>query len=89
MIATKFGFDTDLKKWRTQRGANSCSGHIKPAADACLKRLKIDWGVLFHQRRVDSNVPIEFVAGAVNNLIDEGKVKKFGPAIGWKRTSAV
>lgn len=76
VIATKFGFaiDRDGK----QAGLNSQPKHIKEVAEASLKRLKVDAIDLFYQHRVDPNVPIEEVAGAVKELIREGKVKHFG-----------
>jgi aryl-alcohol dehydrogenase-like predicted oxidoreductase len=76
MIATKFGFrfGDDGK----QVGTDSRSEHIKKVADASLKRLKTDRIDLFYQHRVDPNVPIEDVAGAVKDLIQLGKVKHFG-----------
>src|SRR5271155_4945539 len=77
VIATKFGFkfDPDTKK---QAGLDSRPEHIEQVAEASLKRLKTDVIDLFYQHRVDPNVPIEDVAGAVNDLIMEGKVKRFG-----------
>jgi aryl-alcohol dehydrogenase-like predicted oxidoreductase len=80
VIATKFGFDTRVDP-RGTKGApalNSHPGHIKEVAEASLKRLKIDAIDLFYQHRVDPDVPIEDVAGAVKDLIQEGKVKHFG-----------
>jgi aryl-alcohol dehydrogenase-like predicted oxidoreductase len=77
VIATKFGFDIDPVT-RQQRGLNSQPAHIKAVAEASLKRLKTDTIDLFYQHRVDPNVPIEDVAGAVKDLIREGKVKHFG-----------
>jgi aryl-alcohol dehydrogenase-like predicted oxidoreductase len=77
VIATKFGFDIDPKTGK-QQGLNSRPEHIKQAADASLKRLNTDVIDLFYQHRVDPNVPIEDVAGAVKDLIREGKVKHFG-----------
>ncbi len=77
VIATKFGFDIDPKTAK-QRGLNSRPEHIKQVAEASLKRLKTDVIDLFYQHRVDPNVPIEDVAGAVKDLIREGKVKHFG-----------
>jgi aryl-alcohol dehydrogenase-like predicted oxidoreductase len=77
VIATKFGFDLDPKTG-AQRGLNSRPAHIKQAAEASLKRLKTDVIDLFYQHRVDPNVPIEDVAGAVKDLIQDGKVKHFG-----------
>src|SRR5260221_14165933 len=77
VIATKFGIDLDLNTG-AQRGLNSRPEHIKQVAEASLKRLKVDAIDLFYQHRVDTNVPIEDVAGAVKDLIKEGKVKHFG-----------
>jgi aryl-alcohol dehydrogenase-like predicted oxidoreductase len=77
VIATKFGFDIDpLTKER--KGFNSRPEHIKQVAEACLKRLRTDVIDLFYQHRVDPNVPIEEVAGAVKDLIAAGKVRHFG-----------
>jgi aryl-alcohol dehydrogenase-like predicted oxidoreductase len=76
VIATKFGFHIDANG--RQAGLNSRPEHIKAVADASLKRLKIDAIDLFYQHRVDPNVPIEDVAGAVKELIQAGKVKHFG-----------
>lgn len=78
VIASKFGFDIDLKTGERGGGTNSRPEHIKRVADACLKRLKTDHIDLFYQHRVDPNVPIEDVAGAVKELIAQGKVKHFG-----------
>ena len=78
MIATKFGFDIDLETGARRGGTNSRPEHIKAVADACLKRLRTDHIDLFYQHRVDQDVPIEDVAGAVKELIAEGKVKHFG-----------
>ena len=75
VIATKFGFKFDAGK---QNGLDSRPGHIKEVAEASLKRLKVDVIDLFYQHRVDPDVPIEDVAGAVKDLIQEGKVKHFG-----------
>jgi aryl-alcohol dehydrogenase-like predicted oxidoreductase len=72
-IATKFGFDLTEKG-----GLNSRPNHIKWMVDGCLKRLRTDHIDLFYQHRVDPNVPIEEVAGAVKELIDAGKVLHFG-----------
>jgi aryl-alcohol dehydrogenase-like predicted oxidoreductase len=77
VIATKFGFDLDPNTG-AQRGLNSRPEHIKQVAEASLKRLKTDVIDLFYQHRVDPNVPIEEVAGAVKELIQKGKVKHFG-----------
>jgi aryl-alcohol dehydrogenase-like predicted oxidoreductase len=77
VIATKFGFDVDPNTGQ-QRGLNSRPAHIKEVAAASLKRLKTDVIDLFYQHRVDPDVPIEDVAGAVKDLIREGKVRHFG-----------
>jgi aryl-alcohol dehydrogenase-like predicted oxidoreductase len=77
VIATKFGFDIDPKTGQ-QRGLNSRPEHIKEVAAASLKRLRTDVIDLFYQHRVDPDVPIEDVAGAVKDLIREGKVRHFG-----------
>ncbi len=76
-IATKFGFKLDPKTGK-QSGLDSRPEHIKQVAEASLKRLNIDAIDLFYQHRVDPDVPIEDVAGAVKELIWEGKVKHFG-----------
>ncbi|KOF18523.1 aldehyde oxidase [Ensifer adhaerens] len=78
VITTKFGFDIDLATGERRGGTNSRPEHIKAVAEACLKRLKTDRIDLFYQHRVDPAVPIEDVAGAVKDLITEGKVKHFG-----------
>jgi aryl-alcohol dehydrogenase-like predicted oxidoreductase len=78
VIATKFGWEAnpaDGGKWNT---LNSRPEHIQKVAEASLKRLKVDAIDLFYQHRVDLNVPIEEVAGAVKQLIQQGKVKHFG-----------
>jgi aryl-alcohol dehydrogenase-like predicted oxidoreductase len=75
VIATKFGFKIENGK---QAGLDSRPAHIKEVAEASLKRLKTDVIDLFYQHRVDPEVPIEDVAGAVKELIAEGKVKHFG-----------
>jgi aryl-alcohol dehydrogenase-like predicted oxidoreductase len=77
VIATKFGFKLDLNTGK-QAGLDSRPEHIKEVAEASLKRLKTNVIDLFYQHRVDSNVPIEDVAGAVKDLIQQGKVKHFG-----------
>ena len=79
VIATKFGFDIEeaIKAGRPA-GTNSRPDHIREVADASLKRLGIDVIDLFYQHRVDPNVPIEDVAGAVGDLVKAGKVKYFG-----------
>ncbi|HLJ40848.1 MAG TPA: aldo/keto reductase [Candidatus Acidoferrales bacterium] len=76
-IATKFGFKIE-RNTGEQAGLDSRPEHIKEVAEASLKRLKTDVIDLFYQHRVDPNVPIEDVAGAVKKLIQEGKVKHFG-----------
>jgi aryl-alcohol dehydrogenase-like predicted oxidoreductase len=76
VIATKFGFHFDANG--KQAGLNSRPEHIKQVAEASLKRLRVDSIDLFYQHRVDPDVPIEDVAGAVKDLIREGKVKHFG-----------
>ena len=78
VIATKFGFDIDLATGERRGGTNSKPEHIKRVADACLKRLRTDRIDLFYQHRVDPDVPIEDAAGAVKELIAQGKVKHFG-----------
>lgn len=78
VIATKFGLEAgagDTNRWNQ---LNSRPEHIKAVAEASLRRLKVDAIDLFYQHRVDPNVPIEDVAGAVKDLISEGKVKHFG-----------
>jgi len=75
VIATKFGFSFEPGG---QRGLDSRPAHIKEVAEASLKRLKTETIDLFYQHRVDPNVPIEDVAGAVKDLIREGKVRHFG-----------
>ncbi|QNK02208.1 aldo/keto reductase [Dyella telluris] len=77
VIATKFGFDIDPATGKNN-GLTSRPEHIKAVADASLKRLGIDTIDLLYQHRVDPNVPIEEVAGAVKDLIAEGKVRYFG-----------
>jgi len=76
VIATKFGFKIGSKG--EQAGLDSRPAHIKEVAEASLKRLRTDVIDLFYQHRVDPDVPIEDVAGAVKDLIQEGKVKHFG-----------
>jgi aryl-alcohol dehydrogenase-like predicted oxidoreductase len=78
VIATKFGFDIDLATGARHGGTNSRPERIKLVAEACLKRLKTDRIDLFYQHRVDPEVPIEDVAGAIKDLIAAGKVKHFG-----------
>ena len=78
VIATKFGFDFEPGVEAGQGGMNSRPEHIKEVAEASLKRLRTDTIDLLYQHRVDPDVPIEDVAGAVKELIEEGKVKHFG-----------
>ena len=79
VIATKFGFDLSGSDNRPgAAGLNSQPAHIKQAVEGSLKRLKVDVIDLLYQHRVDPNVPIEDVAGAVKELIQQGKVKHFG-----------
>jgi len=78
VIATKFGFAPDPNGGPRWSALNSRPEHIKEAAEGSLKRLKTDVIDLFYQHRVDPNVPIEDVAGAVKELIQQGKVKYFG-----------
>jgi len=81
VIATKFGFNTEFDPRQPKEGVemlNSRPEHIKEVAEASLKRLRTDVIDLFYQHRVDPNVPIEDVAGAVKDLIQAGKVKHFG-----------
>src|SRR5579884_3124765 len=78
VIATKFGWEPnpgDTNRWSA---LNSRPEHIKQVAEGCLKRLQVEALDLFYQHRVDPNVPIEDVAGAVRDLIQQGKVKHFG-----------
>ena len=77
-IATKFGFKPDPKGGPGWSGLDSRPEHVKEVAEASLKRLRIEAIDLFYQHRVDADVPIEDVAGAVKDLIREGKVKHFG-----------
>src|SRR5438270_1379120 len=82
VIATKFGFDLspnfDVRGVKGPAGVNSRPEHIKQAVEGSLKRLKVETIDLLYQHRVDPNVPIEDVAGAVKELIQAGKVKHFG-----------
>jgi aryl-alcohol dehydrogenase-like predicted oxidoreductase len=90
VIATKFGFDLDPKHdprgMKGRPGLNSRPEHIKEAAEGSLKRLQVEAIDLFYQHRVDPDVPIEDVAGAVKELIREGKVKHFGLSEAGART---
>ena len=83
VIATKFGFKIDQG---AQRGVDSRPEHIKQVAEGSLKRLRVDAIDLFYQHRVDPAVPIEDVAGAVKELIQEGKVRHFGLSEAGART---
>ena len=85
VIATKFGFKIDPATGK-QAGLDSRPEHIKEVADAWLKRLKTNVIDLFYQHRVDPDVPIEDVAGAVKELIQQGKVKHFGLSEAGVRT---
>jgi len=78
VIATKFGFKPDPGGAPRWSGLDSRPEHVKAVAEASLKRLKVDAIDLFYQHRVDPDVPIEEVAGAVKDLIQEGKVRHFG-----------
>lgn len=78
VIATKFGFAPDPNGGPGWTALNSRPEHVKEVAEVSLKRLKTDVIDLFYQHRVDPNVPIEDVAGAVKDLIEQGKVKHFG-----------
>jgi len=86
VIATKFGFDIDLETGMRGGGVNSRPEHVKAVAEAALKRLRTDVIDLFYQHRVDPQVPIEDVAGAVGDLIREGKVRHFGLSEAGART---
>jgi aryl-alcohol dehydrogenase-like predicted oxidoreductase len=90
VIATKFGFDLDPKLdprgMKGRPGLNSRPEHIKEAALGSLKRLQVEAIDLYYQHRVDPDVPIEDVAGAVKELIQEGKVKHFGLSEAGART---
>ena len=90
VIATKFGFDLDPKLdprgMKGRPGLNSRPEQIKEAAEGSLKRLQVEAIDLFYQHRVDPDVPIEDVAGAVKELIQEGKVKHFGLSEAGART---
>jgi aryl-alcohol dehydrogenase-like predicted oxidoreductase len=78
VVATKFGFDLHPTTRERSGGLNSRPEHIKAVADQSLQRLRLETIDLFYQHRVDPNVPIEDVAGAVKDLIAQGKVKHFG-----------
>jgi aryl-alcohol dehydrogenase-like predicted oxidoreductase len=78
VIATKFGWDIDPETGERRGGLNSRPEHIRQVAEASARRLNVEAIDLFYQHRVDPNVPIEDVAGAIKDLIREGKVKHFG-----------
>jgi aryl-alcohol dehydrogenase-like predicted oxidoreductase len=90
VIATKFGFDVspnlDPRGMKGPPGLNSRPAHIKQVAEASLKRLRVDAIDLFYQHRVDPDVPMEEVAGAVKELIQQGKVRHFGLSEASART---
>ena len=89
VIATKFGFDLSGSDKRPgAAGFSSQPEHIKQAVEGSLKRLKVDIIDLLYQHRVDPNVPIEEVAGAVKELIQQGKVKHFGMSEAARKPSA-
>jgi aryl-alcohol dehydrogenase-like predicted oxidoreductase len=78
VIATKFGFKHGVNGPTTADGLDSRPEHIKKAVEGSLKRLRLDTIDLYYQHRLDPNVPVEEVAGAIKDLIQEGKVKNFG-----------
>ena len=78
VIATKFGWDVDAATGAHHGGVNSKPDHIKAAVEGSLRRLKIEYIDLLYQHRVDPEVPMEDVAGAVKELIEQGKVRFFG-----------
>jgi len=86
VIATKFGHNLDLVTGVNLGGENSQPEHIKQAVEGSLKRLRVDCIDLYYQHRVDPDVPIEEVAGAVKDLIQAGKVKRFGLSEASART---
>lgn len=86
VIATKFGWEANPKDDGKWSALNSKPEHIKEVAEASIKRLKVDAIDLFYQHRVDADVPIEDVAGAVKGLIQQGKVKHFGMSEAGART---
>src|SRR5881628_885101 len=86
VIATKFGFKLDPNGGPKWVGLDSRPQHIRQVAEASLKRLKVDAIDLFYQHRVDPDVPIEDVAGAVKELIGQGKVEHFGLSEASART---
>jgi aryl-alcohol dehydrogenase-like predicted oxidoreductase len=86
VIATKFGFKLDPSGGPRWVGLDSRPEHIKEVAEASLRRLRVDALDLFYQHRVDPDVPIEDVAGAVKELIQQGKVKHFGLSVAAAKT---
>ena len=78
VVASKFGWDIDLETGERRRGLNSRPAHIKQAVEGMLRRLRTDRIDLLYQHRVDPQVPIEDVAGAVRDLMKEGKVLHWG-----------
>lgn len=86
VIATKFGFKLDPAAERGWAGVDSRPAHIRAVAEASLRRLKVEAIDLFYQHRVDPDVPIEDVAGTVQELIRQGKVKHFGLSEASART---
>jgi aryl-alcohol dehydrogenase-like predicted oxidoreductase len=86
VIVTKFGWDIDPETGERHEGLNSRPVHIKAATGGMLRRLRIDRIDLLYQHRVDPDVPIEHVAGAVKELIQQGKVKHFGLSEAAART---
>jgi aryl-alcohol dehydrogenase-like predicted oxidoreductase len=91
VIATKFGFsfDGDARSWRLTDSLDSRPEHIRAAVEGCLRRLRTDRIDLLYQHRVDPAVPIEDVAGAVRDLIAEGKVLHFGLSEAARRPCGV
>jgi len=86
VVATKFGFDVDPETGQNRGGLNSRPDYIKRMAEGSLRRLRLETIDLYYQHRVDPNVPIEDVAGAVRELIAEGKVRHFGLSEAGVRT---
>ena len=86
VIATKFGWDIDPATGKGSGGVNSRPEHIKAAVEGSLRRLRTEWIDLLYQHRVDPDVPIEDVAGAVKELVDQGKVRHFGLSEAGVRT---
>lgn len=86
VIATKFGWEIDPETGKQGAGLNSRPQHIRAAVEGMLKRLRTDYIDLLYQHRVDPDVPIEDVAGAVKDLIGQGKVKHFGLSEAGVRT---